>query len=621
VTFRTKVLLVQAPLGIALVLLSILAVRTTSSLGTSAEAILKQNYRSVLAAQRMRTDIEALDRAALLHLTPRNGVDAAHVDARLARFEAELAVEEGNITEAGEREAVAELRQRWEHYRAALVEFRGLPPAAAEPMYFDTLAPGFLGIRGTIDRILDLNQDAMLLKSNRAREHAERMGTAMASASLAALLLGVIGASLLTSRLLRPVARLRTAADRIGSGDFGARVPVVGNDEFAQLATTFNAMADRLDRYRRSSLGELLLAQQSAQAAIDSLPDPVVVFDANGEVLIVNRTAEALLGVGLSTGTKAVLEHLDAPLRTTIEQARAHVLSGKGAYAPSGFEEAVRVSADGEGECYYLARATPVYGEAGGITGATVILQDVTRLHRFDQLKNDLVATVAHEFRTPLTSLRMAIHLCLEQRVGPLTDKQSDLLYTAREDCERLQRIVDELLDLAKIQGGRMQLHRRRVAPRALVDDAVDAHSRLAGEHHIELATELEPALPELEVDRDRIQLVFANLLTNAIRHSPRGAAVRLRGSATNGAVRFEVSDQGPGIPTEQQGAIFEKFAQGAAPGAAGLGLSIAREIVSAHGGQIGVESEIGQGSTFWFTVPVKMYAKGAKPPRPLRTS
>ncbi len=605
-TFRTKVLLAQAPLGLALVLLAILAVRTTSSLGASAEAILEENYRSVLAAQRMGNDVEALDRAALTYLAGRGGLDAADIDRHIERFSAELAVEEGNITEPGEQEAAGELRRRWEEYRARFSELRGFDPAAAAEHYFRTLAPSSLAVRKANDRILDLNQDAMLHKSDRAREQAERMGTVMVTASLTALLLGIVLSSLLTGRLLQPVGRLREAADRIGAGDFSARVPVVGGDEFAQLATTFNAMADRLDRYRRSSLGELLLAQQAAQSAIDSLPDPVVVFDANGDVLIVNRAAETRLGVGLGTGTKAALEHVEQALRAMIEQARGHVLGGKGAYVPRGFEDAVRVPADGEGDCYYLARATPVYGDEGGITGATVILQDVTRLHRFDQLKNDLVATVAHEFRTPLTSLRMAIHLCLEQRVGPLTDKQSDLLYAAREDCERLQRIVDELLDLAKIQGGRMQLRRRRVAPRALIDEAIDAQHGLAAERHVELAAEVAPALPELDVDRDRIQLVFANLLTNAIRYSPQGAAVRLRGTVANGAVRFEVTDQGPGVAPDQRHVIFEKFAQGAAtPGGAGLGLSIAREIITAHGGQIGVDSEVGRGSTFWFTVPV----------------
>ena len=606
-TFRTKVLLAQAPLGVALVLLAVLAVRTTGLLGEGAEAILKENYRSVLAAQRMGNALEALDRAALFHLAGHGALDDPEIERHIAKFTAELTVEEGNITEVGEQEAADTLHARWDAYQARFAELRTLAPDAAAALYFRELGPAFLAVRAATDSILDLNQDAMLRKSDAAREQAARTNTAMVVASLASLLLGVVLSSLLTNRLVQPVGRLRTAADRIGAGDFSARVPVSGRDELAQLATTFNGMADRLDRYRSSSLGELLLAQQAAQAAIDSLPDPVVVFDAEGDVLIVNRAGETLLGMGLGTGTTAALEHIPPPLRAVIDQARAHVLSGKGPYVPRGFEEAVRVSSTSDGDEYYLARATPVYGEQGGITGATVILQDVTRLHRFDQLKNDLVATVAHEFRTPLTSLRMAIHLCLEQAVGPLTEKQSDLLYGARDDCERLQRIVDELLDLAKIQGGRMQLRRRRVAPRLLVEEAADSQRPVAAERHVELTTEVAPALPELEVDPDRLQLVFANLLSNALRHSPAGAAVRVRGAAANGSVRFEVSDQGPGIAPEQREVIFEKFAQGAAsPGGAGLGLSIAREIVTAHGGAIGVDSEVGHGSTFWFTVPTK---------------
>ncbi len=593
-TFRSKVLLAQAPLGLALLLLAVLAVRTIGSLGVSAEAILKENYRSVLAAQRMADILETLDRAALFQLAGRGGLDAADLDRQIERFEAELAVEEGNVTEVGEREAAVTLRQRWTAYRASFAELRAAPAAA---VYFDRLAPAFLATREATERVLTLNQDAMLRKSDHTRDHAARTGTIMVIASLAALLLGVLVSALLTSRLVLPVARLRAAADRIGAGDFSARVPVSGRDELAQLATTFNGMADRLDRYRRSSLGELLLAQQAAQAAIDSLPDPVLVFDAKGDLLIVNRAGEAMLGAGLASAPVA--------LRAMVETARAHVLAGKGAYVPRGFEDAVHLPSTSDGDLYYLARATPVYGEQGGITGATVILQDVTRLHRFDQLKNDLVATVAHEFRTPLTSLRLAIHLCLEHVAGPLTDKQSDLLYAARDDCERLQRIVDELLDLAKIQGGRMQLQRRRIAPRALITAAVDAQRGHAAARHIELTIEVAPGLPEVEVDPDRLQLVFANLITNAIRHSPEGEPVCVRGAVADGAVRFSVVDHGPGIAPAAREVIFDKLTQGMeSPGGAGLGLSIAREIVVAHGGTIGVDSPPGGGSEFWFTVP-----------------
>ncbi|MDX2169004.1 MAG: ATP-binding protein [Deltaproteobacteria bacterium] len=595
-SFRARILLAQAPLAVALVVVAVLSVRTIGALGAGAEAILQQNYRSVLAAQRMRGALEALDRAALFALV--GHPPPPDTDAQRQRFESELALEESNITEVGEGEAVQALRAQWSEYVAALAALRAAPDAA-RATYFAQTAPAFAALSASTSRILELNQDAMLLKSEHARATAARMGTVMIVASLAALALGLLATSLLTARLVQPLQRLRAVADRIGGGDFAARVTVEGRDELAQLATTFNAMADRLSRYRSSSLGELLLAQQAAQAAIDSLPDAVVVFDARGEVLIINQSAEHLLGGGR-------LSNADPMLRAVLEQARGHVLTGKGAFVPRGFEDAVRIATPGEGDLYFLARATPVYGEEGGVTGATVALQDVTRLHRFDQLKNDLVATVAHEVRTPLTALRMAVHLLLEHAAGPLTDRQADLLYAAREETERLQRIVEELLDLAKLQGGRMQLTRRPTAPRVLVDAALDAQRTIAADRQVVLTAQVAPGLPEIAVDVDRLQLVFANLLSNAVRHSPPGAPVTLRVAPHDGSLRFSVTDEGPGIPPERREVIFEKFSQGGdRPGGAGLGLSIAKEIVAAHGGEIGVDSSVGHGSEFWFTIPV----------------
>jgi signal transduction histidine kinase len=301
---------------------------------------------------------------------------------------------------------------------------------------------------------------------------------------------------------------------------------------------------------------------------------------------------------------------------------RSHVLGGKGPYAPKGFEEAARFPAP-DGDRYFLPRATPVYAEQGGIVGTTVILQDVTKLHRFDELKNDLVATVAHEFRTPLTSLRMAIHLCLEEAAGPVTEKQADLLYAAREDCERLQTIVDELLDLARLQAGRIQLQPLPTAVSSLVEAAVEARHAAAAEQDVQLEAVIHPEAGDVWVDRERVQIVFANLLTNALRHTPAGGRIEVRAKPVNNAVRFEVADTGEGIPHQYLHQVFEKFYRipGAAGGSAGLGLSIAKEIVEAHGGEIGVESEVGRGSTFWFTLPLAVTREQSRAPEPFQDS
>ncbi len=605
-TLRVKLLLAQAPLAVALAVVGVLATATVSSLGHNSDAILKDNYRSVLAIQRMQEAIERMqDSAALLLLSgPTEGTARAAVQRQ--RFESELRVQEGNVTEPGELEATQRLRQLWTAYQAAFEHLQQLgEPAATRAFFFDNLDPAFGAVKQATESILALNQDAMVQKSERARREADRMNTVMLLGSVAALLIGGIASALLTSRFLQPLALLTRTVNRIGDGDFETRANITGSDELAQLAGNINAMAARLSQYRRSSLGELLLAQQASQSAIDSMPDPVVVFDVNGDVLNVNTAAETVLAVAVGSASGEAFAAVSPEVRAVLERVSAHVLSGKGPYVPRGFDEALRIASP-DGERYLLPRATPVYAEQGGVTGATVLLQDVTRLRRVDELRNDLVATVAHEFRTPLTSLRMAIHLCIEQTAGPLTEKQSDLLYTAREDCERLQSMVDELLDLARIQGGRVELQQRPTAPSELIQAAVDAHRSAAEERRVTLETRVLPGLHDVSVDRERIQLVLSNLLSNALRHTPAGGRVEVRAHATAGCVRFEVADTGPGISADYQQSVFEKFFRvpGTASGGAGIGLSISKEIVEAHGGEIGLESAPGQGARFWFTVP-----------------
>jgi len=386
------------------------------------------------------------------------------------------------------------------------------------------------------------------------------------------------------------------------------------------VASEFNKMAERLERYRQSSLGELLQAEQAAQSAIDSLPDPVLLLNAEGGVHGANAVATRILGIDPDLDGGEVYARADPGVRAAVEKLRAHALGGKGSYVPKGFEEAIRVASTPEGEKILLPRATPIYGESGNVTGATIVLQDATRLFRFDELKNNLVATVAHELRTPLTSLRMALHLCTEGVVGPLTTKQADLMFTARDDCERLQVIVDELLNLSRIESGQIELRRRRASPDALVGPALEVQQGAAEQAGVRLVAEVPPGLPDVFVDPDRLQLVFTNLLGNAVRFAPRDSQIAVRARVQHGGqvrdhklaeadeVRFEVVDQGAGIPKEHQVGLFEKFFRvpgSPAGGGSGLGLFIAKGLVQAHGGRIGVDSEPGRGATFWFTVPV----------------
>lgn len=602
-SLRARLLLASAPIALALALLASYVVGTVRELGRASQTILAENFRSVLAAQRISEALERLDDAALLSAAGRPGPVRAELERRVQEVERELAVEEANITEAGEADLARALREVWEHYRSAYEACTARPAAAVGDCYFTELAPRFREGKDLAARILALNQDAMARKSEHARRAAERTVAAVVLAALGALALGVAATGWLARRLVRPLKVLSQAVEAFGHGDFAARALVGGRDEVAALAAAFNAMADRIQEYRHSSLGELVQTQQAAQAAMDSLPDPVLVFAPDGGVLAANRAAVELLGA--REGEPLRLEGAVEALRAAIDAVTSHVLQGKGAFAPRRLEDAVCVPAPGT-DRFLLARGEPVYEPGGGIVAATVLLQDVTRLRRFDELRDDLVASVAHQFRTPLTSLRMAVHLCLEGTAGPLTEKQADLLQAAREESERLQTMVDELLDLARLQGVGVELAREPVAADALLATARRNAEAQAAARGVELALDPVPAQADVRADPERVQLVFANLLENAIRHSPPGGRVWLAARAQDGGVRFEVADQGPGIAPEHQGRIFEKFVRlpGAAPGGAGIGLSLARDLVHAHGGEIGVVSEPERGATFWFTLP-----------------
>ncbi|WP_052518406.1 HAMP domain-containing sensor histidine kinase [Archangium violaceum] len=603
-SLRDKLLWAQVPLALALLVVGVVAVGTLGRVGHAGQDILADNYRSVLAMQRIIEHLERLDSAALFIVAGerRRGLELA--DAHLQPLEVELKVQEDNVTEPGESEATVQLVRAWARYRSTYEAFAAVEtPAARHSAYFNELAPAFRDAKAALQVILALNQDAMVRKSDALQRQSRRVNTLMVTAVVVALVGGLLASSSLTQRALRPVSVLSQAVRRLGQGDLATRAVVQGEDEIAQLARDFNAMAEALQRYRRSSLGELLQAQASSQASIDSLPDPVVVFGVEGGVLNVNRAAEEVLRLSLEGGS--ALGQVAPEVREVVERVRSHVLGGRGPYLPRGYEEAVRVEA-AEGDRWLLPRGSPVYGEGGGVVGATVLLQDVTRLRRFDELKNDLVATVAHEFRTPLTSLRMAIHLCAEGVAGPITEKQADLLYAAREDCERLQGIVDDLLDLSRLQSGRVELEVRPVSTEAVLEAALAPHRVAAEERGVRLAMAQEPGLERVEADAERLQLVLSNLVANAVRHTSHGGEVVVRARQEGERVRFEVEDTGEGIAPEHQQRIFEKFYRvpGASTGGAGLGLSIAQEIVQAHGGEMGLSSQPGVGSTFWFTLP-----------------
>ncbi|WZO99299.1 ATP-binding protein [Isosphaeraceae bacterium EP7] len=612
-SLRSRLLLGIAPLLAIIVGLGLWAVVMFSRLGGDIDVILRENYKSVLAAQNMRDTLERMDSALLFAIGGQEEVAASQFRGSRPGFEANLRSEQGNVTLPGEEELAEEIAARYAEYLALSEEFFAIPPvetARRTRLYFGRILPEFKRIKDRADDVLRLNQRNMEDMDRRARASASSAVRWMVLAVAGSAIVATLIAVQLSRSILEPIRGVTDAARSMARGNLEQVVPVLSRDELGELASAFNTMAHTIRDFRQAGTARILRAQKTAQATIDSFPDPVVVIDPSGSIERSNPAAQRILGISPAGEGSPWL----AP--RTLRDPLAAVLGGDADYLPSGVENAICMRDDGQ-ERYYLPRILAMRDDDEPM-GAALVLHDVTKFRLVDQLKSDMVATVSHELKTPLTGLQMAIHLLLEEAVGPLEPGQVEMLLSARQDTDRLLAMVNDLLDLTRIEQGSVRLDLRPVSPADLVSGAVGRFESQARDAGIELAGVCEPGLPPVPVDVERFEHVFDNLIVNALAHTSRGKSVRVSARAEGLSVRFEVADEGEGIPSEHLPRIFERFYRvpGGRSGGAGLGLAIAREIVIGHGGQIQVSSDPGHGATFTFLLPA---ARGEVAPQPLQ--
>lgn len=605
-TLRTKLLFGLVPTLLIVLGLGLFSVVMFYQLGNNIDVILRENYRSVLASEGMKEAIERMDSGLSFAMVGEPKRGRAQFEANQPRFLEQLRIEQENITLPGEQELADDLERLFGEYAAEANDFFAAPVEPREVrsrIYFERLLPTFNAIRGKADRVLRINQDNMTDMDRRARRSASLSIRLMVGALVAAVSLAVAAAVFLSRSILRPIHAVTEGARALARGELDQIVASGSRDELGTLATAFNEMARTLRDYRQVGAAQLLRAQRTAQAAIDSFPDPVVVVDSAGSVAQVNPAARRILAVGPVPDSPFSWRPAE-PLKTLVDQ----VLAGKGDYLPVGLEQVVSFIDHGQ-ERFFLPRVVAIRDEPDALLGAAVALVDVTKMHLADRLKSDMVSTVSHELKTPLTSVQMAVHLLLEEVVGPLAPKQVELLLAARHEADRILSMVNDLLDLARIEQGKVALDSRPTKPRSLVEDAIArAHPR-AQDHGVELQGEVEPGAPRVLVDRERIEHVFDNLITNAIQHTPRGGSIRVGAGVLGRSVRFHVEDDGEGIPSADLPFVFEKFHRAPSQrheGGVGLGLAIVREIVVAHGGQVEASSTPGRGARFTFTLPAE---------------
>jgi NtrC-family two-component system sensor histidine kinase KinB len=595
---RQKILLIFGGLLVILVVFGTQSLLHISRLGGMIDIILRENYQSVLACQQMKEAAERIDSGLLFVLLGENEQGSSLIARNSRAFEAALSRELGNVTLPGEGAKARTLSGLYARFKQslALVTDTARPMTDRRAAYFTLLFPVFGEIKKTADEILQMNQLSMVEANERARRRAALAKRQMiilfaAEALLVLLLVPVAG-----RWILRPIQTLTRSAEEIRRGNLDFVVESRSRDEIGRLSESFNAMAAGLRELRRTGQARLARIQRATQEAFNGLPEAEAVVDLEGTVEVSTESARSIFGLRPGVSIFGLPDAFIADLfRLAIKGSRFVSLPG---------EQTPAQRFVGGEERYFRPEAGPILDDLRRPTGVILHFRDVTQLRQQDEIKRGVIRTVSHQLRTPLTSVRMAIHLLLEEKVGPLTEKQAELLVAARDDSDRLSAILSNLLDLSRIEAGRAALDLRPTSPSLMVQEATEAVRRTAQDQGLTFDLDVPADLPEVWADTSRMGHVFGNLLSNALKYTPPGGRITISARAEDKLVAFSVADTGPGIPREYLARVFELFfrvpEQGKETGA-GLGLAIVKEIIEAHGGTVGVESPEGGGAVFTF--------------------
>jgi len=420
-----------------------------------------------------------------------------------------------------------------------------------------------------------------------------------AAAAIAVVILGSLLAAALLARLLTaPVLKLTRAAEAVARGDFEARVDITTGDELQELAETFNAMTARLRQYSVLQVDRLIAEQRKTEAILFSIREGIVMADREGRVQLANRRAREMFGLPAEAdleGRPLVEAFPAGALRDALLAAGAQPGESKEVDLSS---ETVRL--------FIRATASPVVtpGRAAEL-GTVFALRDVTLERELEKMKEDFLHYITHDLRNPLGSAIGFLDLLLKGTAGVLNADQQAIVSSVRRSTTRLMGLINNILDIAKMEAGRLRLQLKTTSLAGIAGRSIGILEQLAKAKNISVHL---VAVEEFSVkaDGDMLERVFTNLLGNAIKYTPEGGTITLSLADDGAFIRCCVEDTGEGIPADYLARVFEKFeqVQGNRKGGTGLGLTISRFFVEAHRGKIWVESEVGRGSRFIFTVP-----------------
>jgi signal transduction histidine kinase/HAMP domain-containing protein len=399
--------------------------------------------------------------------------------------------------------------------------------------------------------------------------------------------------------IIRPIRRTAAAARRIGQGELQQRIEWRSRDDLGTIATELNRMTVRLRDLRDTDYGRKQMEQQLSDAVVRSIFEPVIVTDAKGHVLKLNQAASELLGEAAADRMALT----NTPGGERILRAVRDAVSMREPVASEG-EAAMLPMKLGEGQRSYRLRTTPMRDLDGKLLGAVSVLEDITEMQDIDRFKTRFLSVASKKLRKPLEQLRLSLYTLTSGFAGELRPLQADVLHGAEEEAESLNNLMSDLIEVSEIDTGRREIRMDRFRPIDILSDACSRAREEARAKNIDVEIKAFADLAYVNGDRRALRSIMDNLMSNAIRYTPENGTILLQAVEQKDRVQFLVRDSGRGIEAERLANIFGRF-NAAHDQGTGLGLALVRRLVELLGGQISVESRLGHGSTFSFTLPV----------------
>ncbi|TAF45969.1 MAG: HAMP domain-containing protein [Sphingobacteriales bacterium] len=577
---KTKLRLGFGLLFVIIIILTGMSAYYLTRLSKDAEVILKDNYESVQFSRKMLVDL---------------GNDQKALNTRqLKAFENELLLQENNITEPGEAKLTGSLRYNFEQLQGQI--------QLEKKVFFKQK------IRENIDKIMDINMQAIVKKNATAQQTAKNATLYLAFWGCFCLLVAFSFIVNFPSYIANPIKQLSNGIKDIAAKKYGQRLQFKANDEFGDLASNFNIMAQKLNEYENSNLAKIMFEKIRIEKIIATMNDGVIGLDENKNILFVNPVALNLFGL-----KEDELLNKYAPDVALKNDLLRSLLAHQN-------QKEIKIFADNK-ESFFNKEVLDIvvpdnYGmeERAFITtnksvGTVIVLKNITSFHELDEAKTNFIATISHELKTPISAIKMSLKLLNNPSIGNLNTEQKDLLTNIADDSNRLLKITGELLDLAQVETGNIQLNFLQTNPQAIVNYAIDAVKVSAVQKEVNLILKISDKLPQVNADLEKTAWVLVNFLSNAIRYSYQKSVIDIEIVLRNNQIYFSVQDYGKGIEPQYLSKLFDRFFQvptdGQNKSGTGLGLAISKDFIEAQQGEIFVESEIGTGSKFGFWLPV----------------